>query len=204
MKTYLLMLLLLGIAALMPALDAQTNAPDPASKTETAEVIVPTAVQTNGAPDQLQDTIIDSDSATFDFKTRVAVYTGHVQVKNPKRNLTCEKMTMHVPQSGEPDSIVAEGKVVIDALDNQDKPVNATCDRAVYSFQVVNAVTNRMFVLTGNPKVKSDSHMVSGTGDTITYDLVNDTILATSAHMVMQQGTRGQTNASPPGSTETK
>jgi lipopolysaccharide transport protein LptA len=202
-------LLLLATAAL--SLNAQTNPPAAITNAEPAPDLTPEFLETNAPPHQLASppqrapTEVFSDSANFDLKSRIAVYIGHVLVVDPKMRLTCGIMTARVPESGKIDSIVAEQDVVIDAVDNEGRPIHATSDRAVYTYRVADSVTNETVVLTGNPEVKS--RMFTGTGDAITWDRANNSVSATHPHMVIQPESQPFTNApaplAPPASTNT-
>jgi lipopolysaccharide transport protein LptA len=178
---------------------AQTTTPAPGTNSEPRPAMAATNAATT-APTQIgagsterQPTEIFSDSANFDLKTRIAVYVGHVRVLDPQMKLTCGLMTARVPESGKIDSIVAEQDVVIDALDNEGRPVHATGDKAVYTYRVSSTMTNETIELTGNPQVKSP--LFSGTGDTITWDRANNTVGATHPHLIIQQEAREHTNA---------
>ncbi len=187
-------------ATLALALNAQTNSSGPDTNAGPATA-APASAQTNGpAPanttlPERAATEIFSDSANFDLKSRIAVYIGHVRVEDPQMKLTCDLMTARVPVSGRPDSIVAEQNVVIDATDNEGKPVHATSDKAIYTYRVSNNIPYETIELTGNPQVKSP--MFSGTGDSIFWDRINNTVGATHPHMLIQPETKERTNALP-------
>jgi lipopolysaccharide transport protein LptA len=174
---------ILPLAAAL-TLRAQTNSP-PSGTVPEAPVAAPVAAASTNAATGSPSTDIYSDSANFDLKSRVAVYIGHVRIEESQMKMTCGIMTASVPESGKIDHIVAEQNVVIDAVDNEGKPVHATGDKAVYVFRVVNSVTNETIVLTGNPRVEKQGGWL--TGETITWDRVNNSFGATRQHMVIQQ-----------------
>jgi lipopolysaccharide transport protein LptA len=153
------------------------------------------ATSTNTAPPARPPTEIVSDSANFDLKTRIAVYIGHVIVKDPQMTMTCGIMTAKLPESGRIDSIVAEQNVVIDAVDNQGRPVHATADKATYSYFVSGSVTNEIITLTGSPYLKSENWW--GTGETITWDRGNGSVSAKAPHMYIRPETGTGSNAIP-------
>ncbi len=199
---------------LFPALvafgvQAQTNSTPPSTNAELPTAVAPTVTPTNviahvgAGPGESPETEIFSDSANFDLKSRVAVYIGHVRVVDPRMKMTCDLMTATVPVSGRPDSIVAEQNVVIDAVDNEGKPVHATGDKAVYTYRVINLTnetgitrsTNETVVLTGNPLPRVQRGNDWLTGDTITWDRANNNFSATHFHTVFIPETKPRTNA---------
>jgi lipopolysaccharide transport protein LptA len=171
MKTLWLILPTLTAAFI---LTAQTNPPAPATNAtgSAMDVLPPSAltnaiVSTNALP--RPSTEIFSDTADFDLKTRVAVYTGHVRVVDPQMQLLCEILTVTVPEgSGRVNHIVAETNVVIDAVDQDGKTVHASSGRAVYTYRVENSVTNETIVLTINPRLSRGVDSLSG--DSILWD----------------------------------
>jgi lipopolysaccharide transport protein LptA len=203
-----LILLILGTAGWALVLNAQTVASAPETNAEAPTAPAPAAVQTNApapvpAPTHLRPaTEIFADTADFNLKTQLAVYTGHVRVEDPQMKLTCGVMTARVPQSGRPDSIVAEQNVVIDAIDNEGKPVHATGDKAVYTYRVINSVTNETVELTGNPRVQKPGY--EATADTITWDRSNNTFRLDRPHIVIQPDTKEHPNTPPTSETAEK
>lgn len=182
------------------ALNAQTNLPLP-ELSAPATNLPPATISTNKPVRERGDTHIFSDSADFDLKNRVGVYTGHVRVIDPQMKMTCEKLTAKVPENGgRIDSIVAESNVVIEAVDDKGRPVRATSEKAIYTYQVVNSVTNETIELVGNPDVSSA--MFSGTADTIVWDRINNSIHTTGQHMMIHPEMKPETNA--PAATEKK
>jgi lipopolysaccharide transport protein LptA len=149
---------------------------------------------TNVPPRERPPTEIFSDSADFNLKTRIAVYTGRVRVVDPQMKLTCDLLTAKVPESGgKIDSIVAEGNVVIDTVDEQGRPIHATSDKAVYAYKVENSVTNETVELTGHPCVQSP--MGSLTSETVVWDRLNNKFRAVGQHMIIPPEAVRQTNA---------
>jgi lipopolysaccharide transport protein LptA len=152
------------------------------------------------APAQTNITEIFSDRAEFLMKTNLAVYTGNVRVIDPRLNLKCEILTIRIPKDGgRPDYILAEKNVVIDTKDKEGKVMHATSDKAVYTFDVENMVTNEVIVLSGNPMLSSETF--TGTGDPITWDLAKGAVYAAGGiHMTLQTPVRSQAT-NPPAST---
>jgi lipopolysaccharide transport protein LptA len=170
-------LLSFALQAQMETTPAPTNAAAPAMGTA-AKATTKTNFMMRAA------TEIFSDRGEFNMKTEpfVAVYTGHVRVIDPQMKLTCEVLTATLPKSGgHVDRIVAEGKVVIDAIDTHGEPVHATCDRATYTFKVENSVTNELIELSGDPRVDMKQH--STTGDPLVWDRLSNKLYGTNLHM---------------------
>jgi lipopolysaccharide transport protein LptA len=199
------LLMIWATVALTLARDAQAAAPAPETPADATAAPAPAVVATNepapaAAPAHARPaTEIFSDSADFNLKTHRVVYTGHVRVVDPQMKLTCGIMTATGPQSGRITNIVAEQDVVIDAVDNEGKPVHATGERAVYQYHVVHSVTNETVELTGNPRVEKTGYVA--TADTITWDRVNNTFRLDRPHIVIQPETKPRTNA--PATSET-
>ena len=179
------------------SLNAITNAEAPAAVAPAAvapEVVALEVATTNALPRSGRFTEIFADSANFDLEGRVAIYMGNVRVEDPRMKLTCDLLTAHVPKTGKIDSIVAEKNVVIDGIDERGRPVHATCAKATYTYRVVNAVTNETVELTGNAEVQSA--MFNGTGTTLVWDRINNTIGAREGvHMIFPTGSGERTNA---------
>jgi lipopolysaccharide export system protein LptA len=91
-----------------------------------------------------QELDISADSGYFDGITNQMVYLGHVFViYNVKDTLHCERLTVDLPADhGNPTNIVAETNVVVDVLDDKGQTNHVTADMAVYSYQLLNPVTN--------------------------------------------------------------
>jgi lipopolysaccharide transport protein LptA len=169
-----------GTIALMfgwMALNAQTNSIVPATNTAAATGVGSNSVAalSSASTNTLQETEIFSDRFDLDSRTRTAVYTGNVRVVDPRMKLTCDVMTGQMGDSTNKfRHVVAEGNVVIDALDNEGKPVRATSGVAEYDYRVHNGVTNEVVELSINPRVEQGSNVV--TGKIIVWDRQRDTI----------------------------
>lgn len=196
--------LLLGIASLPLLLCAQTETAAPTTNTPPA---IDTSAATN-APAKTNlvmraATEIFSDHGDFDLKQHVAIYTGHVRVIDPKMKLTCEILTATLPEGGSRvDRIVAERNVVIDGVDSRGEPVHAVGEKAVYTYNVTDGVTNELIELTGDPRLYTTFRSV--TGDSITWNRGNNTFHGTNLHMIFQQPVKeNSTNNATPGLNQT-
>ena len=77
-------------------------------------------------------------------------YIGHVVVIDPKAKLWCGQLTVDLPaEGGRPTNIVAITNVVIDTLDDKGQTNHITADKAVYTYSVLNSVTNETITFTG-------------------------------------------------------
>ena len=165
-------------------LRAQTNTPAAPPTTQTA------IVRTK--------TLIDSKSMIFNNTTRQVIYSGSVRVDDPQMKLTCEQLTADFPQSGgHIDRLVALTNVVMDSVDEKGQTNHATSDMAVYSYKVVNGVTNETVTLSGNAKVESAQGWM--TGEPIIWDRVNNSMSAMNQRMVLRQNiATALVNTNPP------
>ena len=157
MKTYWLILILGGFS---PVLCAQGDSP--------------AAVKVERAP-----TLITSDSMEFQYESRTVAYSGNVKVADPQMQITCEQLTARFFTNSaklEIENIIAERNVVLDAVDWEGRTNHATAAKLVYSYSVVNSVTNQTLELTGSPRL---SNPLGGlAGDIIFVDLVKGKVFA--------------------------
>ena len=155
MKTFWTLLTLSGLSVM---LIAQTNAPAPAGAAR-------------------PQTKITAVSVDMSVKDRSAVYTGNVRVEDPLMTLTCELLTARMfTNSTKLESIIAEKNVVVDGIDNKGQTGHATAEKLVYSFKVLNGVTNETIELTGNPRLTNSIGEFNG--DPIVWDITRGRITA--------------------------
>ena len=150
--------------------------------------------QTNSAPADSDaprpPTRIESASVDFDMTGRRAVYRGDVRVDDPQMKLTCEQLTVNLPQdAGHPDRVVAETNVVMDFKDAKGQTMHATSDKAVYFYAVQNGATNETITLTGNAKVENSQGWL--TGEPIVWNRANNSLSATNQKMIFRQNLDG-------------
>jgi lipopolysaccharide export system protein LptA len=149
---------------------------------------------TNAAPQLLRLTDIYSDSAFFDGNRHSATYGGNVRVIASDMKLTCALLIADQPESGgRLNHVVAETNVVIDVTDAKGKTTHATGDKAVYSYDVQNGVTNETVTLTafnGNPQPRVEDTQGITTADVIFWDRANNTFRA-SGHYHLEPKTSG-------------
>lgn len=146
---------------------------------------------TNNVP-EITETRIKSDRAEFDLKGRYVVYSGNVRAKDPQMDLSCEKLTVQISQTGgKLESIIAEGNVVVDFLDDKGQRIHGTGGRATYNYRVTANATNDVIELTEDPVLKTQQGTMEG--DVITYDRANDNLRVTNSRMVI----RPETSESP-------
>ncbi len=143
-------------------------------------------------------TEIFSDRFEFDSKSGAANYHGAVRVIDPKMKLRCETLSANLPKAGgKMDRIVAEQNVVIDAAAEsaEGEPTHASGDRAVYTYQADNKMTNEVIELTGNPVVERSIGRM--TADLVTLDRGSGRIRGLGNHRSLiktQLGTQVKTN----------
>jgi len=171
-------LLVLASGRTLPA-QTNTNAVAENPTNADATVSLPAAANANVVlpPKPRSPTQIYADRGEFDWELRQATYHGHVRVDDPEMKLTSEWLVANVPQAGERvNHIVAETNVVIDFADENGKTNHATCDRAVYSYEVKDGTTNESVTLSGHAKVENAE--IVATGEPITMNLTTRKITA--------------------------
>ena len=174
MKRILQLIVLFAAAPL--ALAAVTNALQPVANSASspfklgASGLRPLNTTTNGTTEIL------SKSAYFDLKTRTATYVGDVRVRDPRMELSCEKLTVKLASEsgGKFDSVLAESHVAIEVLDEKGQRFHCTGGRAIYTY------AKDTMELTENARVQSLQGWCSG--DLITYDRLRGTIGVVNPH----------------------
>jgi lipopolysaccharide transport protein LptA len=185
-------------------LRAQTNMAGTNAVSTNAVAEILALVTTNTPPPQPlapktnAPTKIDSDTADFDLNGRQAVYRGNVRVDSPQMKLTCAQLTVNLPPAGgRIQHVVAETNVVIDATDEKGATNHITSDKAVYDYNVQDAVTNETITLTGSPQIVNLQG--TNTADVIVWDRANGHVHEKNPHMSGQNNddTGANTNSSP-------
>lgn len=132
------------------------------------------------------ETQIDSHHAEFDLAARRAVYQGNVRVNDPQLRLTCELLTVELPQSGgRPEHLVALTNVVMDSVDEKGGTNHATSDKAVYDYVVKDGVTNEIITLSGH--ARAENAQVILYGEPITYNRQTGSLTAQNQRMIIKQ-----------------
>lgn len=148
-----------------------------------------------------------SDTALFQIKSNIVIYTGNVRVLDPRMTMTCGQLTVQMPaMGGHPEYIFAESNVVIDGLDKEGRPLHGSGDQAVYTYKVKSGVTNEVTVLRGDSKLNSQSGSIEG--DPITWDMTRNVVTWSKNHSVINTdvkaaGTKTSTNGSLKGLSQT-
>lgn len=172
-------------------LRAQTNTEpaDPVAPAEVSEAVVASADESNEpaaveeAPEPTE-THIYSDIMDVEIKSRSVVYRGNVRLDDPRIQLTCEQLSAAVPEAGgRVDRVVAETNVVIVVLDDEGKTNRAYADKAVYTYSVVNSVTNEVVELSGDSQPRIERPEGTLHGDVITWDRSSNQIHASNPRM---------------------
>ena len=150
------------------------------------------------------DQNVDVTSAHFvyDGTKHQIIYYDNVVVTNAQGLLTCERLTINVPPEGstnsQPTNAVAETNVIIDIVRNGDTN-HVTCDKAVYTYSVVNAVTNDTITFMGSPDKPAKVTNSKGwmTGEPLIWDKLNGSFsgVDTETHFKAPDNTDKGTNA---------
>ncbi len=143
-------------------------------------------------------TEITSESFHFDGVKNQMFYLCHVfATDNAKFRLHCEQLTIDLPPDfGHPTNIVAETEVVIDMLGEKGQTNHITADKAVYSYDVANAVTNEVVTFTGHPRVENLQFTMFG--DSLTLNLATKQYGGVNYHTIFKQSpTSGNGTNSP-------
>ena len=194
-------LIALFALALVQPLGAQTN-PNPAAD-------IPAAAVTN-TPAALPKpprgpTVIRSDTWSISQTSHEMIYQGHVHVDDPDMKLISEWLAANLPEGGgHVSQIVAATNVVIDFADEKGRTNHATCDQAVYAYEVKGGVTNETVTLTGNAKVENAQGWL--TGEPIWFDKANNSLHAHANNptMILRQNFNGApADTNPPPATLT-
>jgi len=131
-------------------------------------------------------TVITSKHGFFNNGNRQVIYTGNVQVDDPRMKLTCEQLIADLPPvGGHNNHLVALTNVVMDSVDEKGQTNHATSDMAVYDYKVMDGVTNETVTLTGNARVRSGQDWM--TGEPIVWDRVNNSMRVENPKMILYQ-----------------
>ncbi len=197
MKKFLYLFFAVIVAS---AIRAQTNVPAPV--TAAPEPAAPKPANTKPAEQEIG---VTSGQFVYDGTKSLAIYSDHVVVTNGQGKLTCERLTINLPPQGatnsQPTNAVAETNVVIDFLDKGDTN-HVTCDQAVYTYNVANAVTNETINFYGSTNNPAEVQNVkfTMTGEPLVWDVVNQKFSGTNTVMHFHapaDGGKGTNGASP-------
>jgi len=110
------------------------------------------APKTPATETERKPTIVKADSLDTDLVKQIAVFSGHVDVRDSAFHMTADKMTVtfNNSQNGV-DKIYAIGNVVINQVDKK-----ATASQATYF------VADKKIILTGSPKVIQGGNTLEG------------------------------------------
>lgn len=137
---------------------------------------------------------IKSDLGSFDFAEHSATYDGHVRVKDPQLELTCEHLTAKLaPKGGKIESIIAETNVVIDFTTQEGDKVHATAGRAVYTYDEADGKIKSILELMDQPRLQKGNY--TAIGDVIIYNRATNKVTGKN---ITIEGTGEPSIASPP------
>jgi len=185
-------LILLSAVIVASAVWAQTN---------TTAVAAPKPANQKPAEQEIG---VTSGRFVYDGNKRQVIYSDHVVVTNLQGKLTCERLTIDLPPEGatnsQPTNAVAETNVVIDFVNKGDTN-HVTCDKAVYAYSVVNAVTNNTITFIPSPNNPAEVQNAKGTmtGEPLIWNIVTQQFSGVNPvmHFRVPADTGKGTNASP-------
>jgi lipopolysaccharide export system protein LptA len=138
-----------------------------------------------------QDFDVTSAHLLYDQNKSKLIYFDHVVVTNVQGNLTCARLIIDLPPQGSTNSQVtnafAETNVIINIFKDGDTN-HITCDQAVYSYGVVNAITNQTitFIGSSNRPAKMENSKGWMTGEPLVWDNVNKQFSGTHPQTVFK------------------
>lgn len=132
-----------------------------------------------------------------------SVFQGGVYATHPEMNVTCENMAILVRDPGIT-NVIAQQNVVFDLMTAKDK-VHGTGDQAVYSFGMLNTITNGILPinelkLTGTPatlvttNLNSRADPMTSRNDTIILDRIRGKLLLPGSNYTIQGTLKMDTN----------
>jgi len=121
------------------------------------------------------DVGLHAGHAHYDGNARQVVYYDHVVVTNAQGRLSCERLTINLGDS-HPTNAVAETNLDIIFVNNKGETNHLTCDKGIYDYSVVNAVTNETFTFSGH----ATNTMAQGwmSGEPLVWDNIKQTFNA--------------------------
>lgn len=132
-------------------------------------------------------------SQQYTVRPESAVFRGGVYVSHPRMNWICESLTVTAPTNGAK-TIVAEGKVVFDLIDEHGQKVHGLGDHSVYSYSVVGGQTNDTIEVIGRPARLETASLTNENG-TIILDRTHNTLsMPGSGYKIMGAGKAIPTN----------
>ena len=102
-------------------------------------------------------TVVTADKLTFDYIRKFAKFENNVVVNDPRMQMTSDRLTILFTESSDPQTIKAEGKVVL-----THEEFKARADMATYDFE-----SGRVTLVGGPPQVLKDRNILEG--DVIVY-----------------------------------
>jgi lipopolysaccharide transport protein LptA len=102
-------------------------------------------------------TVVTADKLTFDYIRKFAKFENNVVVNDPRMQLSSDHLTILFNEASDPQTIKAEGKVII-----THEEFKARSDMATYDFE-----SGRVTLVGGPPQVLKDRNILEG--DVILY-----------------------------------
>jgi len=126
------------------------------------------------------NTVITSESLSFDYGRSVAIFKGDVVAVDPQVRIECDKLAVMFDGTNDVKAVTALGNV---RMNQEDK--KATCDKAVY------VARTGEIVLTGNATLYRGQDRIKG--ERITFWLNDDKMECTPGQLIIAP-TKGKSN----------
>ena len=149
-----------------------------------------------------QEVGITSMRLVFDQTKNKLIYFGNVVITNVQGNLSCERLTIDLPPQSSTNTqvtnAVAETNVIINLLRDGDTN-HVTCDKAVYAYSIVNAVTNETITFIGSSNSPAKMRNSKGwmTGEPLIWDNVNKQFSGVNPQTIIQRPSDNGSNSTP-------
>lgn len=182
-----------SIMTVCAAAFAQTNLP----ATNAPATNSPAQTNSPATNSRQQEIGLHSDSAYFDGNARQVVYYGHVVATNAQGRLMCERLTIDLPPEGatdnHPTNAVAETNLDIIFINNKGETNHLVADKGIYSYNVVNSITNELFTFTGHATNTGPQGLF--TGEPLIWNQVENRFVGSNVEMHLKMRSSG-TNSS--------
>ena len=137
----------------------------------------PTVAAVNSPPGG-QEVGVTAKHFVYDGGKQQVIYSDDVLATNFQGSLSCGRLTIDLPPEGsldrQPTNAVAETNVVVDFVKKGDTN-HITCDRAIYTYQIINGTTNDTITFIGSATNPAKVENAKGwmTGEPLIWDNLN-------------------------------
>jgi lipopolysaccharide export system protein LptA len=139
----------------------------------------------------------------FFYHGNTVIYSGDVEVTNGQGTLSCARLTIDLPPEGsldrQPTNAVAETNVVVNLIKKGDTN-HITCDRAIYTYVVLNGTTNDTITFIGSTNRPARVENAKGwmTGEPLIWDNVNGNFSGSDTETHFKIPASASTGTNPP------